>query len=100
MSAKHSTQSNSFPGPKSMVEQRLNLGRRSHWERSTVENYRGNRDFEIMLKLIVKGLKSRNPKLTLAIRSRGTHGARSELQRKPFQEFRSEEGAKSPMVEA
>jgi hypothetical protein len=65
-----------------------------------VENYRGNQDFEIMLKLIVKGLKSQNPKLTLAIRSRGTRGTRSKLQRNPFQEFRSDEGAKSSMAEA
>jgi hypothetical protein len=48
--------------PEIKVEKRLNLGHRSHWERSTVENYHENREFEIMLNLIIKGLKSRSPK--------------------------------------
>jgi hypothetical protein len=32
------------------------MGRRSHWERSTVETYRKNWEFEIMLKLYSKAV--------------------------------------------
>jgi hypothetical protein len=49
-------------GPKSKVEHRLNLGRGSHWERSTVENYHGNREFEMLLKFFIEDPNSRNPR--------------------------------------
>jgi hypothetical protein len=46
-----------------------------------MENNQGNQEFEMLLKLFVKGPNSRNPKSTGVVRFRGTCGTRSKYSR-------------------